>query len=704
MVIFIFLGIISSIFQLSTLREFTFCVAKNEIAFIVACGAWLAACSLGSLFARTRKNEQPYLAFLISLIYSLAISILHMAKYLAGLKYYETAGFGFIAMVGLVTVVPTAFILGYSFSYFVRQNGPGAFEGEKIYAKFFAFEALGFLFGGAAFTFFLSGYSNPFIFSVIPLLLVVALKKQLQKICFGLAIIILSTAFLLGFNFILEKEFSGSKILQNSGSPYGPLIVTDKNKVISLFSSGSLLASSEDKATNEEFIHMALSALEPESKTDILFIGACFENQLQEIAKHGPGSLECLQINPLITGMVQKGLPRSLTGKTEFITDDPRLYVKKKNKQYDIILMDMPPPSTLAFNRYYTEEFFAQLASRLKPYGVFTFHIPGKREILGPQMARFDASIINGLRKAFKNIFIIPGDSMLIMAADKREITERRLLENFRKARIDADFFTIYHFQDYLDPHIRRYIETQIAAETQINSDRNPSGFLNYLLLEQTKLFPRRMLDTEKTKRIIIMAVIIAGIFIILVSLVSKRSSCFLNTWAAGFNSISATAIVFILFQLYSGALFWKLGFLLAFFMAGVSLGTWSLNLLLSKMHFRKVFISLVFLFWMASYLLLLTHLNALGSILYPEPVFYLFSFICGLITGAGYPLFTRDLLRTGFLKENVTAFIYAADLNGAFFGTIISSLAFLPFLGITQCLMILLAFNVVFIVRNLWD
>ena len=54
MIIFIFLGFISSIFQLVVLREITFSIAKNELAACLAAGAWIIFSAIGGLVGRGR--------------------------------------------------------------------------------------------------------------------------------------------------------------------------------------------------------------------------------------------------------------------------------------------------------------------------------------------------------------------------------------------------------------------------------------------------------------------------------------------------------------------------------------------------------------------------------------------------------------------------------------------------------------------------
>lgn len=678
MIIFVSLGIIASLFQLVILREFTFSIAKNELAFVAGVGFWLISCSLGSIFAARRKAQYPGLPLLICLAFCLSIGAIHLTKSFFGINYYEAAGLGFVFLAGIALISPAAFSVGYCFGHFSRENLEASSQDKKIYAKFFAFEAIGFLVGSVAFTFLLADYSNPFIFSFLALLLLPAVKERRRKLPAAIAILCLGLLFIAGFNPILTKEFKGSRILRNFGSRYGPVILARKNSVDSVFSSGSLIATSEDKLSNEEFIHMCLSAAEVEKRKNILFIGAGISGQPEEIVKHNVNTLDCIEINRVISHLAGIRLPEGLKAGINFIVDDPRVFLKKTARRYDAVLMSMPAPANFALNRYYTKEFFALVNSRLAENGIFGFHIPSKREILSPQIARFNSSLINALDKVFAKRLLIPSDSMLIIATNAREIEPSYLLENYAKANIKTDFFTLYHFRDYLNPLIRGYAEKMLDKTAEANTDLFPAGFLNYLLLEQVKFYPDLRADLKKARRFISVSLPLIVILGIILGLLSKNASAFINIGLIGFSSIGLNSIIFALFQFYSGALFWKVGLLVALFMAGLSAGAFLLNLITDRNNFRFVSIPLLYLFWALLYLSLLLGLNKIAKSYYADFIFYVYSFICGVLTGSAYPLFARYLLKNKFNANNIPAFIYAADLAGAFLGALASVIIFL--------------------------
>ncbi len=698
MIIFIPLGIVASIFQLALLREFSFSIAKNELTFVVAAGFWIAFCSLGSISKIPKKLSKLTLCILSSLAFSVFICLIHLIKSLIGLKYYEATSLGLVLFLSIILIGPTAFIIGIIFKNFVQEFLKNNQVQKNTFALFFAFEAIGFFLGGIAFTFCFINYINPLIFTLLPILLIPGIKNRYQKILAALIILFVSIISILSFNAILKKEFANADIIVNLGSAYGPVIGTYKSGATTIFSQGSVLATSEDKSANEEFIHMSLSATDPSAIKDILFIGAAVSGQIEEIAKYKLNSLDCLQINPLISQIAKNNFPAGLKNQINFITADPRIYLKNLNKRYDAILMNMPAPTNLALNRYFTQEFFKLILGHLKPKGIFSFTIPSKREILSPQFNKFNSSIINAVDKVFLSKLIVPSDAMLIIAS-KEEIKDYVLLDNFGKANLKTDYFTIYHFKDYLSPSIRSYTQNMLDKLIQPNTDLVPSGFLNYLILEQIKFYPDLKIDFQKIRIAVITFLLFFAVFIIIASYLFKRISCLSNIASIGFTSISFSSIIFVLFQLYCGALFWKLGLLIALFMAGSSIGIFFMNAIKFK---RTNLLSWLYLCWVTIIFILFFYLKVIDNCDYAELVFYFLALICGFLTGSSYPLLVQNLLKNKFDDKNIPVVIYSTDLIGAFAGTLASGILLIPFLGIPNSFLTLIFLNLIFALKNL--
>jgi len=154
-----------------------------------------------------------------------------------------------------------------------------------------------------------------------------------------------------------------------------------------------------------------------------------------------------------------------------------------------------------------------------------------------------------------------------------------------------------------------------------------------------------------------------------------------------------------VLFQLYCGGLFWKLGFLVALFMAGLSIGTFLISALKPCRASR---LAEIYFAWMIAVFILFSNLKIIGDSNYAELIFYFYALICGFLTGSAYPPLVQNLLKNKFNEKNTAITIYSMDLTGAFLGTLFSAILLIPFLGIPSSLLTLILLNAIFALKNL--
>jgi len=682
MVIFIALGVVASIFQLTIFREFTYSLAKNELSLILGVGVWLISCSLGSFFLKKKKTLRlSFISSLFALAYSLVILTIHLSKSLVGLSYYETASLGFVFIAAIFLISPVGLLIGYSFrafsQYYLDKHQPEV----KTFGKFFGYEAIGFFIGGVAFTFLFSSYSNPFIFSLLALLLLPALDiRNKEKIIFSSVIILLTIVFFFSFTPILKFELKGADILKLRGSSYGPVILAKKFGLESLYVNGSLVATSEDKAGNEQFIHSVFAA-NPKAK-DILFIGPYFSGQIEEILKYPTRSLDCLDMNPVLSSLSIDKIEANQKAKVNFIVTDPRLYLNKVKKKYDCIIMNMPAPSSIAFNRYFSYQFFQLVKERLNDKGIFSFRIPSKADILSRQFVRFNSCIINTLDSVFEERLLIPSDSMVVIASLGRRVNPEDLIRNFESLNISADYFTIYHLKDSLNSGRISYLKDSLDRDVDINSDSNLLGFLYYSLIEQAKFYPRISINVSAVRCWAVIIFIIAVFITSGLGFSSRKPLLLLNASVVGFSSIGLTAVLFVLFQLYSGALFWKFGILVGIFMAGLSSGTFLVNSLINKIFKIRRPLPFLYFFWFVFLIGLWAGIKSLDFHNQADLIFYIGSFLSGILTGSLYPMLSKLIFTDKINPKDLGPAIYRADLVGAAVGTFAFSIFFIPFLG----------------------
>jgi spermidine synthase len=699
MVIFIILGLVGAIFQLTILRELIFSIAKNEFSFVISLGVWLIFCSLGAFTGRFRKKELNIIGpLLFSFVFCLSLAAIHLAKGVVGSAYYETASLVFVLLTGVLFVGPSAFLVGYYFCQFTKNYIKQKPQEISSFSKFFAYDAVGFFLGAVLFGFFLSSYSNPFYFSLLPLLFLFFLPaRKRKKAIAGLSIVIISLLCVLSYPALLEREFKGASITSYQGTRYGPFITAKQYDTEVYYSSGSLISSSEDSYWHEVFIHTSLSTIK--TADNILFIGPVFPGQLKELYKYPFKNLDCVSLNPVISEFSKNTLSSSELKRVNFIVDDPRDYIRKTAKCYDLIIMNMSPPLMIAYNRYYSRDFFELIRKKLSLDGVFSFSMPSKRDILSPRYVQFNSCIVNTIRTVFKSQLLIPSDSAIVLASDRNDIAIEEVFENFTLKSIATEYLTSYHFQDLIDPERIDYIEAMIDGGVPINTDDNSLGFLYYSLLEQAQFYPDLPLFSKNVSKVLIGIFIGISLILVLFTFVFPRSLSLVQASLFGFVSIGIMSTSLIMFQVSSGMLFWKLGLLVGIFMMGMGSTIFFINNLLERVKFRRLFVAGLYGVWL---IILFSIFIAAKNLTYisGDFVFFCFSLLSGVSTGAMYPILLRLIFREHPRHTMASVSIYCADLFGAFLGTIIVSLLFIPFLGIQMTLILLIFLVCVFGLR----
>ncbi len=693
MIIFIILGFVSCIFQLVLVREFTFSIAKNELALIAGVGIWALFCALAAL---TRKRRQILsdtgLMIALPLSFGIGIILAHTLKILFGIPYYESVSGVFSLFAAVVVLGPTGAVSGYAFSHLSAHHAQRLADKDHSLGHLFACEALGVFLGGIVFTLGLYVYQNPLSFTALPLLMVPALKiSRRPKAVIAVTLMLLSVSLTNSFPAILQKEFAASSIIFTQGSAQGPIILTDDGHARSLYVNGSLIATSEDKEAHEAFIHTALAT--HAGARDMLWIGPCLRSQVQELEKYPLLAVTAVDSNPRPRHLPSFYAPgKNITFKDQ----DPRSFLNNDPALYDLIVLNIPAPSALIFNRFYTVEFFQEAKKRLKPQGNLIFKIPSKADILSPAIRDFNACIIRSLQRAFPQVFLIPGDTMIV-AASQQEITAQEILKRFERGQISAQFMTVFHLRDMLDPARAAYIQRMLSSPSGINTDLMPYGFLYYTLMDQARFTTRARVDPLALKPIIFLvslALIGSVAFVFL-----GRPTLWLKSQAAvlGSLSMSASAVIFFCFQLLFGGLFWKLGILVGVFMAGLAAGSFFLSRAISSRVVTKHYGAGLFLVWLIFFLEIFFWANYRGHSAWHQTIWMLLAFENGLLTGFGYPLLSALWRQDNtFAVEKITPALYAADLLGACAATLLASMILIPFLGINLTCLIVFAVIIV--------
>jgi spermidine synthase len=370
----------------------------------------------------------------------------------------------------------------------------------------------------------------------------------------------------------------------------------------------------------------------------------------------------------------------------------------------------MPEPASGQTNRFYTREFFALCAARLKRGGVLAFRLRAAENLWTPQLLRRTASIYQALQAEFKDVVVLPGATNIILAADSKLPRDpvflgERLIVREVEARLVSPAYVNYLYTNDRFAEIDSLLSTTPAPE---NSDIKPVCYQFTLLIWLAKFFPvLSWLDwpqwgggylVRSPWSWLILVLIVGGWFL------CRRWTNVRNTALvamAGFVGMVLETVLILQYQTASGVLYQNLGLLLMLFMAGLAGGAafmdWvahEARLIMrlpqqatgesvedkgtSRSEFPgKVGVILVALFviWclLAAWL---SGTGAAGNLL----VTALLLFGCGFLVAA---VFAFGSLQNRPDQRMIISPLYAADLLGGCLGSLVASFFLIPALGL---------------------
>ena len=736
------LGFSALIGQVVLIRELTTTFQGNELSLGIALGSWLLGTALGTYLSKRPiskiKDKISFIIILQILISFLLYSQLFLArtiKTFAHIPFYELVNPLFIFFSCLLTLCPLSFICGFAFVllckiYPVKSAKGGAAEPlfnrvnasqketSKKIGQAYILEAAGATIGGILFSYLLIKYFHSFqiaallgILNLCLAFLLAIFYRPLKKALIPLSFILFlaNIVFLFaGSNYLqrtsAEKQWQGKKLIEYKDSIYGNIAVIKKGEQFSIYGSGGLFFTTADKEFEEELIHLSL--LQHPLPESVLLIGGGISH-IEELFKYSLKRVNYVELDPLLIKTNQKFLSRPQkqilqNPRVNIHFTDGRFFVKNCRQKYDVIILNLPDPSTLQINRFYTREFFEEISKILNRKGVFSLHISSSAVYLNPQVARYNSSVYQTIRKVFPYTAIIPGEVLYIIASPANIPTSdiKILAQRWKQRNLTTKYFTFYHLYDKFDPEKIDYVLKSLrkAGKTQINLDFHPISFYYNLIVYNSFFHPRQTGFWEAIsgigREIIFIFLLILYLFIRWkkINIFSASKLCIFTT---GFAGLCLETVILLSFQILYGYIYAKIGIIIAAFMLGIAVGAWLSTKSLARSNPQKTLAKLEFSVFVYALILplLLFAVSKIG-ILLEGGIFFLLAAIIGGLLGAEFPVInylflSRKKELTSQIEKSVGA-IYAADLLGGFSGAILTSVFLIPILGIfSTCLIV---------------
>ncbi len=615
-------GVSAFMTQITLMRELLSAFSGNELIFGIVLGNWMLLTGMGSALGRTAARLKAPVAVLAALQIIIAIAPLtdvFLLRTLRDVVFIRGAEVGVTETVAacFVLMAPYCLATGYLLTLACtavseRLPSPGhpsvvapltltlsqRERGQEGIGRVYFFDNLGGVLGGILFTFVLIHLFSHFGILYFPAVLNLVMAAMVAGFAgrrflaftaaiFTAGVIVAASVYNLD-DISCNLQFAGQKVAYHGASPYGMLVVTEDAGQYNFIENGLPLFSTHNIEQVEETVHYAM-AQRPDARRVLLVSGGA-SGTAREILKYPRAEVDYVELDPLVLEVARRFLPEQLDDpRIHVINADGRQYVKQTGERYDVVIVDVPDPSTSQINRLYTREFFDRVRGVLAPDGVLCFSLGSYEGYISKELARLIAVADRTLERIFKNVLILPGGRNYFLASDGPLTAE--VAERISEAGISTRLLNRSYCEAMLTPDRMADVRRVLSPDAPINEDFNPILYFYHL----------RYWISQFTLSFGLFEV--GGIVILLIYLLRLRPVA-LAIFAGGFAASALEVVLLLGFQILYGCVYHQVGLIITMFMLGLGIGSLAMNrcsraaggIILSRWRWRLPYIPRAFL------------------------------------------------------------------------------------------------------------
>ncbi len=685
------LGTTTMIAQIILLREFLTVFNGNELVIGLVLSNWMVLTGIGAYIGKRplkRTNSSSVTIFTLLLLTVLPFITLFLINFLKN-KIFPVGALISVFQIffaSLLLLIPLCFASGFLFTFISKSYSEIKNKNEtgSVYGIESAGSISGGLVSGLVFISIFSSVESLLVLVVINgiALFVISLKKRLHQLS-RVSILVSFISFVLLFfhpeNRIRSYVYPNQKIEVSKDSPYGNIVITRRENLWSVYTNNSLMFDSENFMMNEEAVHFAmLQHLQP---SNVLLLSGGLSGQIAEIMKYKPLSIDYIEDNQWLVTLMKDSLQKIITRETTLYRADPLRFIRKSLKKYDVVLINLPGPSNLQNNRFYTLEFFTLLKEKLLPGAVLSFGLPSPVNYLNTEAVELNSTIFSTLKCVFQNVIIIPGEKLYFIASDAR--LSCNIVEAVQKSGIENRYVNRFYFDDSL---LKRQSETILASlnpESEINHNLKP-------VLYRQQLAYWLSYFTGKYRLMAFSATMIA-LFIFVTGSVSSK-----GMFLTGFSATGMEILLLFGLQVFFGNIYLLTSFVISSFMIGLSVGSF-FGRSITGFYQRETLSGNQLFFGIFAAITGILLFSPGVSNLPPAIVYSLYltaTAVTGVLTGIQ---FTRASLNQVGSYAEISGNTYSYDLFGSALGALIMTIYLMPKLGIVASALTISLLNLVF-------
>ncbi|MCK5578583.1 MAG: hypothetical protein KAI63_03570 [Planctomycetes bacterium] len=786
--IFLLLGLVAVIAQTIAIREFLVVFSGNEICLGIIFAAWLIGITLGAGVGAFITDRLSWLIELLALLLIVMCFVLpaeiyfiRISRSFLDIPIGQHIPFWSLVAMSLFILVPFSFLLGAIFpvscktysEYGIKKNrnhksairNPNSAISVDPAVQIgwvYIFEALGGLIGGVVFTFFLVERFNAwqiviltdcFLLAMTFLVLSLSSRRFPRAVLKSVSLLLLVGALVILFsratdwhNRTIKQRWQilNEKITlrESLDSKYENLAIGEYNEQFTLYANAHPVFSFPDDYTYAPLANFLLTE-HPDPK-NVLLIGGN-EGLIKEMLKHPLDRLDYVQLDPKVIELVSKYLDEESRqviekNKNKILfthSVDGRYFVKHTSRKYDLVIVDMPDPSTAMINRFYTLDFFREVKMVLTDNGVVATRSQSAVNYFSEEVGSYLGSLVDTLKQAFRYILVTPGTEAHIFATNAPgtitfdlDILDKR----FKTRQIKTDHFVSpfsYESNFQLQPELIKFTARSLEERKSsvLNTDLKPVTYFFNLVLWDTitqggigrsRSFLQN-LSRLKFRWLLMGLIVCLAVRLVYLRLTPRRAmahqrfNSLLVMFSIGFAGLALELVLLFSFQNIYGYVYQKIGLIIAFFMFGLAIGGYLANKIIMKKERDwgrvLVLIEIMIIIFALTLPVILKLLISESA----RPFVYAISeylFIClvagsGVLTGLVYPVVNKLYLVSSPISDKVgkaAGLVDSADHFGACLGALLTGVIFIPLFGIELTCWFVAGLNLVSLVLLVFD
>ncbi|MGA2555404.1 MAG: fused MFS/spermidine synthase [Verrucomicrobiota bacterium] len=564
------LGLSCVMTQLALLRELLAAFGGNELVLSLVLGNWLLLMGFGAWLGRACGKLRHPLAVLaaaqsgVALLPLLQVFLLRAWRnviFVRGAEVGVNETFYSVFLLLLPYCLIAGFALTLACSLLARQ------EGASGIGQVYVADGLGSIVGGVLFSFVLVRFFDHAGILVFPAVLNLCVAaafglhaghKWLAALAAALALGVIAAAILVDLDGVsTAAQYPQCRIVARANSPYGKLLVTESDGQFDFIENGLPLTSTRDDQHVEEAVHFAM-AQRPDAG-QVLLVGGGISGTARELLKYNVRRVDYVELDPLILELGRQYLPGSLAGsRLRVINSDGRIFVKQTSEKYQVVIIDVPDPSTAQLNRFFTVEFLAEVKRALSANGVVSFSLGHYENYVSPGLARLLASAAGSLRASFPNVLALPGGKVFFLASDGPLFDD--IAARMEEQGIETKLMNRHYLGAMLTPDRLADLQHAIAQPAALNTDFNPVLYFYHL---------RHWMSQFNTGFGLVQVLLLVLLGLYLARLRGASAVLF----ASGFAATTLELVLLLAVQVLCGSVYHQIGIIVTVFMAGLALG-----------------------------------------------------------------------------------------------------------------------------------